>query len=132
MILLGVDEQNDHSFVATGVDDAHKMIADFWNTINNKQKVSLNILTERMVKVREIDGKKIISIEVPKADRHYRPVYIGTDPMKGTYRRNFEGDYLCTKDEVAAMYRDASDVVYRLVINWKRCMEIVKVSFQSE
>ena len=29
--------------------------------------------------------------------------------MKGTYRRDFEGDHLCTSDEVAAMYRDASE-----------------------
>ncbi len=86
------------------------MMTDLWNILNNKQKVSLNILTERMVAIHEVDGKIIISIEVPKADRHHRPVHIGTDPMRGTYRRSFEGDYLCTKDEVAAMYRDASDV----------------------
>lgn len=86
------------------------MTTDFWNAINNRQKVSLNILTEHMVSIHEEKGKAIICVEVPKADRRHRPIYIGTDPMKGTYRRNFEGDYLCTKDEVAAMYRDASDV----------------------
>lgn len=110
IILLGVDENEDHTLVATGVEDAHKMMTDLWNILNNKQKVSLNILTERMVATHEVEGKKIISIEVPKADRHHRPIHIGSDPMRGTYRRSFEGDYLCTKDEVAAMYRDASDV----------------------
>ncbi len=110
VILLGVDENEDHTLVATGLEDAHKMMTDLWNILNNKQKVSLNILTERMVAIHEVDGKIIISIEVPKADRHHRPIHIGTDPMRGTYRRSFEGDYLCTKDEVAAMYRDASDV----------------------
>lgn len=110
IILLGVDEKEDHSLVAIGVSDAHKMITDFWNIINSKQKVSLNLLTERMVSSHEIEDKTIICIEVPKADRHHKPIYIGNDPMKGTYRRNFEGDYLCTKDEVSAMFRDASDV----------------------
>ena len=110
IILLGVDEQSDHSLVAVGVDDAHKLIGDFWNIVNNRQKVSLNILTERMVAAHDVDGKTVVSIEVPKADRHHKPVYVGTDPMRGTYRRGFEGDYLCTKDEMAAMYRDASDV----------------------
>ncbi len=110
VILLGVDEQEDHTLIATGVEDAHKMMTDLWNILNNKQKVSLNILTERMVSAHEVDDKTIISIEVPKADRHHRPIHIGNDPMRGTYRRSFEGDYLCTKDEVAAMYRDASDV----------------------
>ena len=100
----------DHSLIAVGIDDAHKMIADFWNTINNHQKISLNILTEPMVATHQIDGKTIVTIQVPKADRHHKPIYVDTDPMKGTYRRSFEGDYLCSKDDVAAMYRDASDV----------------------
>lgn len=110
IILLGVDENEDHKLVATGIEDAHKMMTDLWNILNNKQKVSLNILTERMVATHELEGKTIICIEVPKADRHHRPIHIGSDPMRGTYRRSFEGDYLCTKNEVAAMYRDASDV----------------------
>jgi predicted HTH transcriptional regulator len=110
IILLGVDEDENHALVATGVDDAHKMVGDFWNMVNNRQKISLNLLTDRMVNVREVDGKDVITIEVPRADRRHRPVFVGADPMRGTYRRNFEGDYLCTTEEVAAMYRDASDV----------------------
>ena len=109
IILLGVDEKEDYKLVATGVEDVHKMKADFWNVINNKQKVSLNILTERMVSSRTIEGKDILCVEVPKADRRHKPIYVGNDPMRGTYRRGFEGDYLCAKEEVAAMYRDSSD-----------------------
>jgi predicted HTH transcriptional regulator len=78
--------------------------------VNSRQKVNCNLLTDRMVRVQEVDGCEIVVIEVPRADRRHRPVYVGTDPMRGTYRRNFEGDYLCTTEEVAAMYRDASDV----------------------
>lgn len=109
IILLGVDEKEDHTLVVTGVEDVHKMKADFWNVISNKQKISLNILTERMVSSKTIEGKDILCVEVPKADRHHRPIYVGNDPMRGTYRRGFEGDYLCAKEEVAAMYRDSSD-----------------------
>ena len=109
IILLGVEEKADHSLKVTGVDDAHKLQVDFWNMVNNRQKVSINLLTNRMVSVEEVDGKDIVVIRVPKADRKQRPVYVGPDPMRGTYRRNFEGDYLCVTDEVAAMYRDASD-----------------------
>ena len=67
-ILLGVDEKEDHTLVVTGVEDVHKMKADFWNVINNKQKISLNILTERMVSSKSIEGKDILCVEVPKAD----------------------------------------------------------------
>lgn len=31
VILLGVEEQSDHSLRAVGVEDSHKIIADFWN-----------------------------------------------------------------------------------------------------
>ena len=110
IILLGVEEKAGHQLVVTGVKDVRKIESDFWNMLNNRQKVNINILTNRMVKVQDVDGKSILVIEVPRADRRLRPVYVGSDPMKGTYRRDFEGDYLCTTDQVAAMYRDASDV----------------------
>lgn len=110
IILLGVSEREDHTFVVSGVEDADKMQKDFWNMINNREKVNINLLTNRMVDVQEVEGKQILIIQVPRADRRHRPVYVGLDPMKGTYRRDFEGDYLCISDQVAAMYRDASDV----------------------
>lgn len=110
IILLGVVERPDHSFQAIGVTDSHKLLTDFWNAIHNRQKVSLNILTDRMVEEKQIDGKDIILIRVPRAERRQRPIYVGADPKKGTYRRDGEGDYLCTADQIAAMYRDASDV----------------------
>ena len=81
IILLGVDEKEDHTLVVTGVEDVHKMKADFWNVINNKQKISLNILTERMVSSKTIEGKAILCVEVPKADRRHRPIYVGNDPF---------------------------------------------------
>lgn len=108
IILLGVDEKDDHSFVVKGVVDAHKIVTDFWNMVNNRQKVSLNILTNNMVKDYEVDGKTIVVIEVPRAERTMRPVYVGQDPMKGTYVRWGEGDHLCDRDQIAAIYRDAA------------------------
>lgn len=110
VILLGIVERANHTLLVQGVTDAHKLVTDFWNTINNSQKVSLNIMTNRMVEIINIEGKDIVQIHVPRADRRQRPIYIGTDPKKGTYRRDGEGDFLCNTDQVAAMYRDASDI----------------------
>ena len=44
MILLGVVEQSDGSFVTTGLKDVEKLLKDLWNTINNSKKVSANLL----------------------------------------------------------------------------------------
>ena len=35
MILLGVSERSDHSLHITGVDDAHKLVQDFWDTVHD-------------------------------------------------------------------------------------------------
>jgi len=106
-ILLGVKEDSKHTLFAAGVPDITKLEKDFWNMVNNRQKVSANILTNGMVWQENINGKDILIIDVPRAERAIRPVYKGTDPRTGTYRRNGEGDYLCTMDEVSAMFRDA-------------------------
>ena len=49
VILLGVEEKPDHSlYVTDGLTDAEKMKNDFWNLVNNHQKVSHNIVTNRL------------------------------------------------------------------------------------
>lgn len=68
--------------------------------LNDRNKISSNILLNHHVKVLEYEGKKILEIHIPAADRHDKPVYIGTNPMKGTYRRDYEGDFLCTEASV--------------------------------
>ena len=108
VIVLGVDEAKDHTLRVGNVSDADALIRDFWNTVNNQQKISLNILTDKMVHAEQVGGNTIVVIEVPRAERELRPVYVGTDPMKGTFRRNHDGDYHCTREQVSAMYRDAA------------------------
>jgi predicted HTH transcriptional regulator len=109
VIVLGVKENSkDGSLYVEGLDDVHKLLKDFWNMVNNRQKVSCNILTDSMAVPDKIEGKDVIVIRVPRAERTSRPVYVGSDPRTGTYRRNFEGDYHCSIDEVSLMIRDSA------------------------
>jgi predicted HTH transcriptional regulator len=110
LIILGVEEDKNHQLHITGVNNPDELVRDFWNTINNPQKISLNILTDKMVSVRTVEDKQIVVIEIPRAEREMRPVYVGTDPVRGTYRRNHEGDFHCTREQVSAFFRDASPV----------------------
>ena len=110
LIVLGVEEDKNHQLHIAGVNNPDELIRDFWNTINNQQKISLNILTDKMVSVQTVEDKQIVLIEVPRAEREMRPVYVGTNPIKGTYRRNHEGDFHCTREQVLAMLRDASPI----------------------
>ena len=112
-IIIALAEQKDGSFVSSGLRDSDKLLKDFWNTINDSNKVSVNLLTENSITIyTEGNGDKIIAIEVPRAERALRPVYINNNPYTGTFRRNFEGDYHCTKREVNAMIRDAVEEAF--------------------
>ena len=108
IILLGVEEHKDKSLHAVNLPDPDIMIEEFWSIINDRERVSLNILTEKDVQIEYVNGKSIIVIQVPRAERSDKPIYIDGDAFKGTYRRSGEGDYHCTKEEVQAMMRDAA------------------------
>lgn len=107
IILLGVEELADKSFRTVDLPDPEKLIKEFWDIVNNPNKTSVNILSSKDLFVQEVDGNHIVVINVPRAERSYKPVYVDGNPLC-TYRRNGEGDYRCTKEEYQAMVRDAS------------------------
>ncbi len=103
VIILGVSERKDGSFYTTGLQDATKLKKMLWDTINNRGKVNINLLLDEDVKTYELNGDVIMVIYVPRARRDQKPVYINNDIWNGTYRRNWEGDYQCTKSEIRSM-----------------------------
>ena len=84
-ILLGVCEKADKSFEIVGLNDAERILTDFWNTINNQSKVNINILSSKDVEIITIDNKDVIAISVPRAQRADKPIYINGNPLTGTY-----------------------------------------------
>ncbi len=108
VILLGVEERKDHSLHVADLPDPEGLAAEFWRLVNDKTKVSGNILTRSQVAVETVDGKKIVVVTVPRASRQEKPVYIGGNPFGGSYRRSGEGDYRCSVEEVESMLRDKS------------------------
>ena len=109
VVILGVAENEDGSWYTTGLQDENKLRRDFWNMINNRQKVSANLLTDSDVQTYQMNQDTIMVIYVPAAKREQKPVYINNDLFGGTFRRNWEGDYHCTPGEVKAMLRDQTE-----------------------
>lgn len=112
-ILLGIKEKKG-VFSVTGIENPDNILKDLWDNLNNPKKVSSNILNNSLITIKEVHNKKIILINVPKAERRERPVYIGENPFNeskhaGTYRRNHSGDYKCSIEEIKRMIADQLD-----------------------
>lgn len=103
VILLGVSERSDRSLHVSGIRRPYKMMRRFFAWVADSKKVSAKIVTHRNVRIIKTEGKRVIAIEVPRAPKAVRPVYVGGDVYRGTYIRIGEGDYRCTKAEVESM-----------------------------
>jgi ATP-dependent DNA helicase RecG len=105
VILLGVEDDGRVS----GVREPQKLKKAFWDTVNNRSKLNLNLCGDAdLAEVPHPDGL-IFAIRVPQATRYQRPVFLGQNPLTGTYRRNYEGDYHCTEQEVSRMLSDRAE-----------------------
>jgi len=105
VILLGVE--NDGS--VSGIENVTTIKQNFWNTINNRGKVNINIINNEDVQQINHSSGMLFAIRVPRATRYQKPVFIGQNPLAGTYRRNSEGDYRCTEQEVGRMLADQAE-----------------------
>lgn len=108
IIVLGIEEKAG-KFNISGIKNLDKIKKEMFNILNNKEKVSKNLITDKDIVEETIEEKNIIIIKVPRASYKEKPIFIGTNPMAGTYKRNFDGDYKCSEDEVKAMIRDSSE-----------------------
>lgn len=111
VIILGVKEEKDGSWRTTGLQNASRLRREFWNAINDRRKVSLNLLSDEDVQIYTVGESEdiIMVIHVPMAKREQKPVYINDDIFGGTFRRNYEGDYHCTRLQVKTMLRDQTE-----------------------
>jgi len=103
VVLLGVDELPDGALAIKGIAEPAKVVRALWDGLNNTQRVNVNLLREEDVETVEAEGKPVIRVTVPRATRRQRPVYVGQNPLTGSFRRNYEGDYRCTEETVRRM-----------------------------
>lgn len=107
VIILGAIENADGSITTTGLADDRRLKKELFDTVNNPKKVSINLLMDKDVQSYVMDnGDVVLVVHIPPANREDRPVYINDNIFGGTFRRNWEGDYHCTKSEIKAMLRD--------------------------
>jgi len=106
-ILLGAKERRDGSLELKGILDLDKVERDFWNTVQNPQKVSANVLSRDHVRRIEVEGKTLLLIEVPKASRTDRPVHLNGSWERGTFLRVHEVDRRADRERARRMLADS-------------------------
>ena len=107
VIVLGVKEKDGHFMIdSLSEEQIQRYKSDLWNGLNNKSICSTNILKESDVQDGEYNGSHVLVINVPRAQRTQIPIYIKNNP-DNVFKRNHEGDYLCTPDNIRRMYADA-------------------------
>lgn len=108
-IVFGVKEKDDQFFLdGLTKEQVRKYKKEFFDGMHNKQIVNIPLLKDNDVQAVEFEGAWLLFLYIPRVDRTLRPVYCGFDPYTGTYRRDLEGDYHCSREEVNSMYADAN------------------------
>ena len=108
VIILGVKEyQGIFEPNNLSDEDMDKLQKDFWSGARNKNTTNICLLQQKDVEVGHIGDSKVLVFHIPAARREQRPVHCTMDAFRGTYRRNYEGDYLCSPMEVRRMFADA-------------------------
>lgn len=102
VVLLGVREK-DGVFSIAGLENVHKVRTDLFNNLNNRAKVSFNLLSDADVTEVVIEGKTILMLQIPAASRKQKPVYLNGQPLGNTYRRLNDGDRHCDEETVKRM-----------------------------
>lgn len=102
VVLLGIREQAGRFSVA-GLPEPDRVRQDLFNNLNNRQKVSVNLLTERDVTLHQVDDQTVMAICIAPAGRRQRPVYLNGQPLGHTWRRLHDGDRLCDDETVKRM-----------------------------
>ena len=108
-IVFGVKEK-DEELILDGLDESQiaKLKRDFFNGMHSKQNINIALLKEDDVFDVEFGGTHFLVFYIPRVDISLRPVFCGLDPYTGTYRRDLDGDYHCSREEVNSMFADAN------------------------
>ncbi len=103
VVVLGVREKQGE-FSIQGIVNVAKVRKELFDGLSNRQKISVNLLTDAQVREVVLDGATILVVEIPRASRKQRPVHLTTNPLTGnTYRRLNEGDRPLPDEEVKRM-----------------------------
>lgn len=99
LILLGIQERKG-GFSAIGIPNPEAIRKELADLLGNRQKVSVNLLSDKDIQIISLAGKTVVAIQVPRGTRKQRPVFINGNPLTGTFRRFHEADQEMPENEI--------------------------------
>ncbi|WLT30084.1 ATP-binding protein [Geothrix sp. PMB-07] len=105
MLLLGVEreatEDGSPSYVVRGITNPDKIQTDLASACSQAFNVPLRPQIEPAV----IDGKVVLCVHVPEANRAEKPIYLkALGISKGTYRRIGSADQVCSDEDLSLLF----------------------------
>lgn len=107
-VLLGIKEKNG-TFQLSGIQRIEQVKKDLFDTANNLNKVSVNLLTNSSAKAVSINGNQLLQIEIRRASRQERPVYLNGNPLGNSYVRMHEGDQRLSDEAVKRLLAEQAE-----------------------
>lgn len=102
VVVLGLRERNG-AFEVEGIANVAKVCKELFDGLGNRQKVSINLLSDADVSELVLPLGTLLVIRIPRANRKQRPVFLRGNPMGHTYLRLHGGDRIVADEEVKRM-----------------------------
>ncbi|MEN4953688.1 RNA-binding domain-containing protein [Stenotrophomonas sp. TWI819] len=102
VVVLGLRERNG-AFAIEGIANVAKVRKELFDGLGNRQKVSANLLVDADVSELVLPEGTLLVIQIPRAGRKQRPVFLKGNPLGHTYLRLNEGDRCLPDEDVKRM-----------------------------
>lgn len=109
VIYLGVEQLSGNRLQTVSVPSWDKVRQQIFELASNKQKVSVCLLHDGDVQPAIVGSDVVLRVRIPRAMRQQRPVYVGENPLRGTYVRRNEGDFHLDEEAVKRMLAEQTE-----------------------
>lgn len=114
-IVLGIKEKNQKFRLDKLTEEQIlKYKKQYWDDVHNRNKANTCLTMDSDVFEENYGGSHILIFRIPRAQYSKKPIYIGPNPLEGTYVRRHEGDYKLEPDAVRRMFADADVLTHPL------------------
>ena len=98
-VFLGVEEKRER-FQFAKLPSTERLRKQLVDLANNRNKVSVNLFSNESFQDLHINGNLVLCVQIPRAKRQQRPIYLNNNPIGNSYRRMHEADQRMSDEEV--------------------------------